>query len=62
MHRLFSGKQTVRARALLVGEHLDLRALETTDRLATPALRFAYCERKTAGAKLLASRGSNPIF
>ena len=34
MTTLFQNKTSVRARALLIGERLDLRALETADRLA----------------------------
>jgi uncharacterized Rmd1/YagE family protein len=38
MTELFAGRQDVRARAVLVGERIDLRALETTERLATAPL------------------------
>ncbi len=45
---LLDGKNRIRARALLVGEHLDLRSLETTDRLAGFPLTVAAGERGVA--------------
>lgn len=35
---LFEGKETIKARALFVGERIDLRALEATRRLAISPL------------------------
>ncbi len=38
MNTLFGGRQEIAARAVLIGERLDLRALEATDRLASTPL------------------------
>lgn len=45
---LFTGKSEVRARALLLGEHLDLKTLEATDRLALLPLTVRAGERGCA--------------
>lgn len=45
---LFDGRNSVRGRALLIGDHLDLRALEATDALAMLPLMVAAGEHGVA--------------
>ena len=56
---LFAGKTEVRVRALLLGEHLDLRALETTDRLAMLPLTVRAGEQ---GCAVLFRYGAVVLF
>ena len=45
---LFTGKNTIKARALFIGERIDLRALETTHRLATAPMVVSAGEQGCA--------------
>jgi uncharacterized Rmd1/YagE family protein len=56
---ILSDKTHIRARALLIGEHLDLRALETTDVLAVSPLVVAAGEH---GVAVLFRYGAAVLF